>query len=319
MRGREKEYKRRNVQPLLVLAQQTFQLKRPKEVDKNWAWPDEIPAEVLFDPLSTVSATYGVAFQTQFREGRNVWSSRPAIFVIDRDGVLRDSVLRPVDSHHDQDIREEGIFPALDELEEQRMLITALQKEDARREATRTALTPIGVDTKTAVAPLARALKDEAVQVRAGAAAALYWIAPAAGAAVPALREALGDTDRRVRRLSSLALARIGPGARSAVPALIEALKDRDDRVRAATADALKGIGPPARAAVPALTKALKDPAPDVRSRVARALGAIGPEAAAAIPALGRALRDNSEQVRAAAGEALKAIDPEAANKAGIN
>jgi peroxiredoxin len=108
----ENEYKTRNVQPLLVLAQQTFQLKRPKEVDKGWEWPDAIPTEVLFDPLSTVSATYGVAFQTQFREGQNVWSSRPTIFVIDKGGVLRH-----VDSHLDEDIREKGIFPALDELE----------------------------------------------------------------------------------------------------------------------------------------------------------------------------------------------------------
>jgi hypothetical protein len=81
-----------------VLAQQPFQLKRPKrpkEVDKGWEWPDGIPTEVLIDPLSTVSATYGVAFQTQFREGENAWSSRPAIFVIDRDGVFRH-----VDSHY---------------------------------------------------------------------------------------------------------------------------------------------------------------------------------------------------------------------------
>jgi hypothetical protein len=315
----EKEYKRRDVQPLIVMAQEPFQLKRPKECVKEWAWPGEIPAEVRFDPLSTVSATYGVAFQTQFREGDNIWSSRPTTFVIDRDGVLRYVDRRPVDSSHDQDIREDGIFPALDELAEQRMLITALQKDDALREAARTALAPLGANTKAAIGPLAKALKNQDLQIRHGAATALYWIAPAAEAAVPALSEALGDTDWRVRRLCSLALARIGPMARSAVPALTEALKDRDARVRAATADALKGIGPPARAAVPELTKALKDPAPDVRSRVARALGAIGPEAAAAIPALGRALGDNkSEQVRAVAGEALKTIDPEAATKAGL-
>jgi peroxiredoxin len=162
LRGLENEYKRRNAQPLLVLAQQPFQLKRPKECEKRWAWPAEIPTEVLFDPLSTVSATYGVAFQTQFRD-ENAWSSRPTVFVIDRDGVLR-----YVDSHLDQDIREEGILPALDDIEEQRKLITALQKEDALREAARTALAPIGADTKAASPPLARALKDEAAQVRAG-------------------------------------------------------------------------------------------------------------------------------------------------------
>jgi hypothetical protein len=241
LRGLENKYKRRNVQPLLVLAQQTFQLKRPKKCHKEWAWPQEIPTEVLFDPLSTVSATYGVAFQTQFRDGKNVWSSRPTIFVIDRGGVLRH-----VDSRHDQDIREEGIFPALDELEEQRRLITALQKDDARRKAARMALAPIGADTKAAIPPLAKALKDEVVQVRAGAAAALYWIAPAAGDAVPALSKALGDTDSRVRRLSGLALGRVGPGARSAVPALTKALKDDNPKVRQEAAQALKKIDPEA-------------------------------------------------------------------------
>jgi hypothetical protein len=280
LRGQENEYKRRNVQPLLVLAQQTFQLKRPKVVNKDWAWPDEIPTEVLFDPLSTVSATYGVAFQTQFRKGQNAWSSRPTIFVIDRDGVLR-----YVDGRHEEDIREEGIFPALDELEEQRKLITALQKEDALRTAAQMALAPLGADTKAAIGPLAKALKDEAAQVRAGAAAALYWIAPAAGAAVPALGEALGDTDSCVRRLSGLALARMGPGARSAVPALMEALKDPDLRVRAAAANGLAAIGPGAQAATRALIEALKT---------------------------------KNEEVHLAAAEALKKIDPAAAKKAGI-
>jgi len=313
LRDRENEYKRRKVQPLLVLAQQPFQLKRPKECDKEWAWPGDIPTEVLFDPLSTVSATYGVAFQTQFRDGQNVWSSRPTIFVIDRDDVLR-----YVDSHPDQDIREEGIFPVLDDLEEQLKLITALQKQEPLRDAARTALAPIGADTKAAIPPLAKALKDEAAQVRAGAAAALYWIAPTAEAAVPALGEALGDTDRRVRWLSGLALARIGPGARSALSALIEAMKDQDAGVRAATADALKGIGPPAQAAVPALSTALKDPDMRVRAAAANGLAAIGPGAKAATRALIEALKTQNERVVLAVAEALRKIDPEAAKKAGV-
>jgi len=45
--------------------------------------------------------------------------------------------------------------------------------------------------------------------VRAGAAAALYWIAPRAAAAVPGLVDALQDPDSDVRRLSGLALGRI--------------------------------------------------------------------------------------------------------------
>ena len=81
MREKAKEYQRRDVQPLLVMAQYPFQLTRPKatgSADRWNKWPHAIPAEVLFDPLSTASATYGVAFQTQFRGNNNVWSSRPA-------------------------------------------------------------------------------------------------------------------------------------------------------------------------------------------------------------------------------------------------
>jgi hypothetical protein len=112
LREKDKEYQRRDVQPLVVMAQQPFQLKRPKvyvKVNEDaWAgwtgdsgWPDAVPKEVLFDPLSTVSATYGVAFRTQFRDDQNVWSSEPAIFVIDPEGVLRLMASRP-----GQDIRE---------------------------------------------------------------------------------------------------------------------------------------------------------------------------------------------------------------------
>jgi hypothetical protein len=192
-----------------VLAQQTFQLKRPKECDKEWAWPGDIPTEVLFDPLSTVSATYGVAFQTQFRDGQNVWSSRPTIFVIDRGGVLRH-----VDSRHDQDIREEGIFPALDELEQQRRLIVALRSKDAERcEAARTAVAPLGTRISTAIPALVKSLRDEDAQVRAGAAAALLWMAPRAEGAIPALTEALKDENPQVRQAATRVLKQIDPKA----------------------------------------------------------------------------------------------------------
>jgi hypothetical protein len=167
LRERDKEYRRRQVQPLLILAQQTFQLTRPKVYVKvnedEWAswngggWPRQVPAEALFDPLATVSATYGVAFQTQFRDANNVWSSQPAVFVIDEGGVLRHVASQP-----GQDIREEGIFPIVDDLREQRQLIAALAaKEDLRGEAARIALASVGPRTKTAIPALAEALKDE--------------------------------------------------------------------------------------------------------------------------------------------------------------
>ena len=322
MRDREKEYQRRGVQPLLVLAQQTFQLTRPKVIVKvnedEWAswngggWPRTVPAEVLFDPLSTVSATYGVAFQTQFRDDQNVWSSRPASFVIDADGVLRNVASQP-----GQDVREEGIFPIVDALHEQRQLITALAaKEDARGKAARVALAPLGAQTKTALPALVEALKDEAAPVRAGAAAALYWIALEAGTAVPALTGALQDRDSRVRWLSGLALARIGPGAWPAVPVLIQVLGDEEARVRAAAFSALGRIGPEAAAG---LVEALqKDKSARIRAGAAAVLPTISDQPPGAVPALIGALKDTDAEVRAAAARALKKIDPQAAKKAGV-
>jgi peroxiredoxin len=81
LRDTEKEYRRRNVQPLVVIAQQAFQLRSLVRGD--------VDVPVLVDPVAAVSATYGVAFQTQFRDEQGPWSSRPAIFVIDPGGVLR--------------------------------------------------------------------------------------------------------------------------------------------------------------------------------------------------------------------------------------
>src|SRR5262245_27590125 len=121
----DKEYKRRSVQPVIVFAQQAFQLKRPRTLQKPWAWPGDVPAPVLFDPAATVSATYGVAFQNTFRAGP--WSNRPTVFVIDRAGVVRYAGSRP-----DRDIPEVEVFQALDELEEQRRLITALRARGER-------------------------------------------------------------------------------------------------------------------------------------------------------------------------------------------
>jgi HEAT repeat protein len=275
-------------------------------------WPDSVPPSVLFDPLSTVSATYGVALQTKFRDDNNVWSSEPAIFVIDAEGVVRH-----VESHGGEDIREDRIFPIVDDLHEQRRLITALSaNKDARGGAARIVLARVGARTKTVIPVLIEALKDEAAPVRAGAAAGLYWIAEEAGAAVPALAGALQDPDSRVRRLSGLALARIGPGARAAVPALIQVLGDEDARVRAAAISALGRIGPDAAAG---LVEALqKDKAARIRAAAAAALPTIPDRAPAAVPALIAAMKDADAGVRAAAAQALKKIDPQAAKKAGV-
>ncbi len=47
---------------------------------------DEVSFPVLADPASTVSASYGVAFQMQVHTER---ANRPATFIIDKQGVLR--------------------------------------------------------------------------------------------------------------------------------------------------------------------------------------------------------------------------------------
>jgi hypothetical protein len=324
LRDKTKEYQRRDVQPLIVMPQQPFQLTRPKvyvkineDIWSGWTgesgWPDAVPPAVLLDPLSTVSATYGVAFQTQFRDDNNVWSSRPAIFVIDPDGVVRHA---ESDRDGDEDIREARIFPIVDDLQEQRHLITALSaKKDARGEAARIVLAPVGAQTKTAIPVFADALKDEAAPVRAGAAAALYWIVVDAGTAIPALTGALQDRDNSVRQFSAMALGRIGPEARSAVPALIPLLVDENVRVRAAVTSALGRIGPDAAAA---LVEALqRDKAARIRAAAAAALPAMPERSPAAIPALIGAMKDADAAVRAAAARALKKIDPQAAKKAG--
>jgi HEAT repeat protein len=307
-----KEYERRKVQPLVVMAQHPFQLKRPRKVDKEWGWLQELPAGVVFDPLSVVSATYGVAFQTQFREEQGPWSSRPAIFVIDPSGVLRYA-----DSWLDEDPREEHFFPVLDDVEEQRRLITALRGQEKLREAVRIALAPLGPRSKSASPALTEALKDESAEVRAGAAAALYWLAPSSQAAIPALGKALGDSDHRVRRLSCQALGRIGPTARTVAPALLDRLKDTNDRVRAEAARAWPAIAADPGPATPALVELMKDRSAPVRAAAATALGAIGTKAPAVVAVLRKALKDRDESVRAAAAEALKKIGPEAAGKGG--
>ena len=47
---------------------------------------DDLQFPLLMDPSLTVSATYGVAFQMRIH---TELSNRPALFLIDRDGVIR--------------------------------------------------------------------------------------------------------------------------------------------------------------------------------------------------------------------------------------
>src|SRR5262245_45507464 len=175
-----------------------------------------------------MSATYGVAFQLQFREGTLPWSPRAATFIIDRDGVLRHA-----DDYEDRSPLWTPLR-LLDDLKEQRSLIASMKARGRRlRKAADLALAPLGPDTKSAVPALVEALEDRRSGVRAGAAAALYWIASVAADAAPALGRALDDEEPRFRRLAGLALGRMG---KAAEPHLLKALKHKDAHVRVSAA-----------------------------------------------------------------------------------
>lgn len=195
-----------------------------------------MPFPVLTDPVSTVSATYGMAFQEHLWNG---WTTLHSLFVIDRDGVIRLSWTKsdaPVD-----------LLEVVEDLKQKRALIESLGKRGAAlRQASAVVLELAQGDFKAAIPVLVEALKDEDADIRAAAAAGLYWIAAHAESAVSSLVESLRDSDARVRRSSSQALAVVGPQAQVAISALTAALEDRNEGVRHSAADALKRIDPEA-------------------------------------------------------------------------
>lgn len=110
--------------------------------------------------------------------------------------------------------------------------------------------------------PLAKYLEDLKTgddPARAEAARALANIGPRGVEAVPSLARALRDENLEVRLEAAKALAIIGPEAREAVPDLILGLEDRAGRVRERCARALGKIGHDAEVAIPALEGLLKD------------------------------------------------------------
>ena len=110
----------------------------------------------------------------------------------------------------------------------------------------------IGSDAKPAVGDLALAHPDAAT--RAVVAEAMGKIGPSASAAVPALAKAIKDEDVDVRRRSAISLGQIGSPSKSALPGLIEVLSDSE--VRFAVRTALVQIG---TATVDPLLKSLDD------------------------------------------------------------
>src|SRR5262245_684696 len=295
------------------------------------AWP------VVTDPAGTVGTSYGVYGHAHNLSGE--FTNRPALFVIDRDGVIRF-----VQQYRSTlEVPASEILQVLDDLEEKRLLIAALKNGDAERaEAASVVLGPLGPESKKAIPVLRRALQDSHAGMRASAAAAFCWLGFRAEAAVPALAKALEDEDRRVRRLSAEALARIGPRARAAAPALIKALNDADEQARRSFAEVLRRAPRSSRlifptsvreiplsdehvrvrsmavaalerigaGAVPALTDALKSADPAARINAAEVLGRLGNDGKPAVAALATLLRkDKDARVRETVAEAFARLD----------
>jgi HEAT repeat protein/lysophospholipase L1-like esterase len=170
------------------------------------------------------------------------------------------------------------------------------------------ALHRVGVEPAHAEA-LARSLESQDAYVSSFAAFTLGELGAAAGeGAVHALIDRLLATGGSGRAGAAATLARLGPAAQAAVPTLIEELRAPREGRRWRAARTLGKIGPGAGAAVPALIETLADASPSVRLQSARALGRIGEAARPAIAALTAALRDADPQVRQEASRALSRI-----------
>ena len=258
----------------------------------------KVPYLVLADPAATVSATYGVAFQANV-PGSCGWANRPARFVIDHEGVVRFA----------DDSPEPEFAQVLHDLVEQRALIEDLTEAEIHTDTDRTlrdaaivALSPIGRRTKSAIGVLAMALEHKNADVRAGAAAGLFWLAYEAESVVSRLAKAVLDSDVRVRRLAAATLGRIGGPSLTALPSLLTAVSDENERVRRAALFALDRIGPSAKGGI---RQALADKDPSLRAAAVAALPQFHAEATSVVRAVVTALEDDDQRVRFEAARAL--------------
>src|SRR5215472_9325739 len=166
------EYERRDIQVLAVLPHPASWYEGLRDI----RWP------MLADPAAIVSATYGAALQHFANEK---WTNRPAIFVIDRDGVIRFEY--PAKANRPRPPTD-YLLQVVDGLAEKRKLIEALRDRDAQLfRLAGLSLKPSGPEARAAVPTLLKALERDNADVRAGAAAALCWIVPQAKTAVPLL------------------------------------------------------------------------------------------------------------------------------------
>ncbi len=186
----------------------------------------------------------------------------------------------------------------------------------------------------SAVVPLVKALKDNDVEMRAGAAEVLGAIGDKR--AVEPLIEILGDKDRQVRQQAAKALGKIG--SNRAVESLAACLKDPSREVRLEAVEALKNIADSwsfksllkslndtdasvrkeavkailvtgGRRAVDPFLEYLKNPESKSKVEVIRALGVLGDKRA--VEPLISLLRDKDPSVRAWTVEVLRKIGDE--------
>lgn len=182
-------------------------------------------------------------------------------------------------------------------------------------------LCTIGPTARESVPALLRAMKDEAVWVRAWAGTALAAVVPNAPAAsLNAITAALSDDDTRVRQSAAHALGRLGHRARRAIPQLTALLGDENPWTRSAALSALEQVGVEGHTEVvpPVLALLKGDKASWYTGDAAAVLATVGP---AALSALVEALEDEQTAREAARaiirlGEKGKAAIPALLNAA---
>lgn len=209
------------------------------------------------------------------------------------------------------------------------------------REVAETALRTIG---QPAAPALVRALSNERVSVRRGAAVALTRLSWPGDEAVPMLGAALSDAWPEVRAAALRVLMNVPSGqGRSLTPRvvpllrdddvgvrrgaarfvarypiddpetigrLIAGLRDGDPEVRESIAEALAGLGPKAEPAVDALLVPARDPKVSVRQTVLVALARSGSRRTEVLQVFLDAAKDPNVQVRVSAHEGLRALAP---------
>jgi HEAT repeat protein len=235
--------------------------------------------------------------------------------------------------------------PAANQTQSLRELAARLIESDGQggwrtNEKAATELEKLGTEATSSLLPL---LKDQAVEVRRGAAFHLLGqFDPADAAQVAAFSALLDDSDRTIRGIGLSAVSQMNPADQiAAVPRLaamlnstreakaenrmsiarlfgglkshaIEGLgvlvsaaaSDPDARVRAACVVAVSQVAAPAQAVGP-LTKGLSDPEAAVRIVATARLRQLGSAAAPAAGELATRLSDDEPKVRDAAAEAL--------------